>query len=43
MMYEVYPPNVRKWIDRHGGLSEQMILLKGCELAAMVPPCDNGL
>jgi hypothetical protein len=43
VMYEVYPPNVRKWIDRHGGLSEQMILLEGRELAAMVPPCDDGL
>jgi hypothetical protein len=43
MMYEVYPPNVRKWIDRHGGLSEQMILLKGRELAAMVTPCNDGL
>jgi hypothetical protein len=41
VIYEVYPPNVRKWIDRHDGLSEQMILLEGCELAAMVPPCDD--
>jgi hypothetical protein len=43
MMYEVYPPNVRRWIDRHGGLSERMIFLKGRALAAMVPPCDDGL
>jgi hypothetical protein len=41
-MYEVYPANVRKWIDRHGGLSERLILLKGRELAAMVPACDAG-
>ena len=41
-MYEVYPSNVRRWIDRHGGLSERLILLKGRELAAMVPACDAG-
>jgi hypothetical protein len=38
-MYEVYPSNVRKWIDRHGGLSERIILLKGRELAEMLPLC----
>ena len=41
-MYEVYPSNVRRWIDRHGGLSERLILLKGRELAAMVPACAAG-
>ena len=42
VMYEVYPANVRKWISRHGGLSRRLILLKGRELAAMVPACDAG-
>jgi hypothetical protein len=42
VMYEAYPANVRKWIARHGGLSERLILLKGRELAAMVPACDTG-
>ena len=41
-MYELYPANVRKWIARHGGLSGRLILLKGRELAAMVPACDAG-
>jgi hypothetical protein len=41
VMYEVYPANVRKWIARHGGLSERLILLKGRELAAMVPACGR--
>jgi hypothetical protein len=41
-MYEIYPANVRKWIAHHGGLSERLILLKGRELAAMVPGCDAG-
>jgi hypothetical protein len=41
VMYEAYPANVRKWISRHGGLSER-ILLKGRELAAVVPACGAG-
>ena len=41
LMYELYPANVRKWIASHGGLSRRLILLKGRELAAMVPACDN--
>jgi hypothetical protein len=42
VMYEAYPANVRKWIARHGGLSERLILLRGRELAAVVPACDAG-
>jgi hypothetical protein len=42
LMYELYPANVRKWIASHGGLSRRLILLKGRELAAMVPACDTG-
>jgi hypothetical protein len=38
-LYEAYPSNVRRWIDRHGGLSGRIILLKGRELAQMVPVC----
>jgi hypothetical protein len=36
---EAYPPSVRGWIKRHGGLSSRTILLRGRELAAMVPRC----
>jgi hypothetical protein len=42
VMYELHPANVRKWISRHGGLSGRLILLRGRELAAMVPACDAG-
>jgi hypothetical protein len=42
-MYDVYPANVRKWITRRGGLSERIMLLKGRELAAIVPACSPGL
>ena len=34
-----YPPRVRQWIVRHGGLSSRMLLLRGSELAAMYPRC----
>jgi hypothetical protein len=40
LMYEVYPSEVRNWIDRNGGLSERMIFLMGRELAEVVPTCD---
>jgi hypothetical protein len=42
-MFEVYPANVRKWIARRGGLSKRTILLKGHELAAVVPACGPTL
>jgi len=34
-----YPPPVRGWIQRHGGLSSRLLLLRGRELAAMYPRC----
>lgn len=34
-----YPPRVRQWIVRHGGLSSRLLLLRGPELAAMYPRC----
>jgi hypothetical protein len=40
-LFEAYPSNVRKWIARRGGLSGQLILLKGRELTAMVPTCGS--
>ena len=42
-MFEVYPASVRKWIARRGGLSKRIILLKGRELAAVVPACGPTL
>jgi hypothetical protein len=41
-MMELYPADVRNWIDRHGGLTSRMIYLQGAELAAIVPPCGAG-
>ena len=38
-MMNAYPPEVRRWISRRGGLTTQMIFLTGSELAAFVPTC----
>jgi hypothetical protein len=35
-----YPPAVRNWIDRRGGLTNKTLLLRGRELAAMFPRCS---
>jgi hypothetical protein len=44
-LYEMYPPQIQKWIARHGGLGPQMIVLKGRELARFYRPCgpDSGM
>jgi hypothetical protein len=34
-----YPPKVRSWIRRHGGLTTNVILLRGNELAAFYRRC----
>ena len=39
----VYPPEIRRWISRHGGLTSRMIYLEGRELAAMYPPCRRSI
>jgi hypothetical protein len=40
-MLDVYPSEVRSWIARHGGLTPRLILLRGRELAAIVPSCGS--
>jgi hypothetical protein len=34
-----YPGAVRDWIVRHGGLTSQLLLLKGRDLSAIYPRC----
>jgi hypothetical protein len=34
-----YPPGVRAWIKRRGGLTQRPIYLRGRELAALYPRC----
>ena len=39
IVLEAYPPPVRDWIRRRGGLTKRVLLLRGRELAAMYPSC----
>lgn len=39
ILWSTYPPKIRRWILRHGGLRLQIIYLRGPELAAMYPAC----
>jgi hypothetical protein len=41
MLWANYPPPVRAWIARHGGLTKRLIFLHGSELTAMYPACDS--
>jgi hypothetical protein len=34
-----YPPAIRRWIRKHGGLSSRLLLLRGRELTAMYRVC----
>ena len=36
-----YPPAVRAWIARNGGLKPDMMYLRGGALAAIIPPCNS--
>ena len=36
---EAYPAPVRDWINRRGGLTSRLLLLRGRELAAIYPRC----
>jgi hypothetical protein len=39
MLYSTYPATVRRWIAARGGLTPQMIFLRGKQLEAMYQPC----
>ena len=39
-LWDMYPPNVRKWINARGGLSSKMMFLRGRELLSMYPECS---
>ena len=40
VLFELYPPTIRSWINNHGGLSARIILLRGKELTAIYPLCE---
>jgi hypothetical protein len=35
-----YPPQIRRWINRHGGLTPHLLELHGRELASMYQSCQ---
>ena len=39
MLYSMYPMPVQRWIAARGGLTPQMIFLRGKQLQAMYQPC----
>jgi hypothetical protein len=40
-LWNIYPSPVRRWINRHGGLSRKMIYLQGRELGSIVASCEQ--
>ena len=40
-LWNIYPGEVRRWINRHGGLSRKMIYLQGRELSSVVAICGG--
>src|SRR5581483_7547861 len=40
-LWNIYPPHVKHWITRHGGLSRKMIFMQGHELSGIVASCNN--
>jgi hypothetical protein len=41
VLFELYPPTIRSWINNHGGLGPRMILLRGRELMSIYPLCER--
>ncbi len=39
LVMRLYPPEIRAWIGRHGGLTPQLITMRGRDLAALYPTC----
>ena len=39
MLFAMYPPSIRRWINQRGGLRPRMIFLSGRQLAGMYRPC----
>ena len=39
VIMRLYPPEIRDWIERHGGLKPQIMALRGKELSALYNAC----
>jgi hypothetical protein len=42
-LWNIYPVSVRRWIEQHGGLSNQMIYMEGRALRGIVATCDRAI
>ena len=40
-LWNIYPGEVRRWINRHGGLSRRMIYMQGRDLNGVVASCGS--
>jgi hypothetical protein len=40
LVMRLYPPEIRTWINHHGGLRPQMIVMRGRELSSLYPICQ---
>jgi hypothetical protein len=40
LVMRLYPPEIRSWIQRHGGLTPRIITLRGQELASLYSTCQ---
>jgi hypothetical protein len=41
VLMQIYPPKVRNWLRRKGGLSRRMIYMQGKELSRFFPRCPR--
>jgi len=39
LVMSYYPPQIRRWIERHGGLTPRLVQLRGRDLAALYHTC----
>ena len=40
LVMRLYPPAIRNWIERHGGLTPRIITMRGRELAGLYDSCQ---
>jgi len=40
LVMRLYPPEIRSWINKHGGLKPHLIMLRGRELSALYSTCQ---
>ena len=39
VVMRIYPPAIRAYIERHGGLTPELMMMRGADLAALYPAC----